>query len=237
MLTVNSLTGFGIGSNSVGGGGGGSRPPYELVHADSDDADEPSEYTFADVNFGEDFTGRVIVVVAYLFNTGDAVLDQIAVTIGGEVSVGGDNGYHSAGGTAGVGIWAAQPTGTSGTVIVEHSGAGDAQGCVIKVLSLSGVASTTAHDTDSEFGDVAGGSATLDIPEDGILIVGVAREKHDRAVTIGNATEIIDEAFGTLGRVVLAVNDSLPSESNRPVSWTATAGGTAASGFICKSYG
>jgi hypothetical protein len=169
MLTVNSLTGFGIGSNSVGGGGGGSRPPYELVHADSDDADEPSEYTFA--------------------------------------------------------------------VIVEHSGAGDAQGCVIKVLSLSGVASTTAHDTDSEFGDVAGGSATLDIPEDGILIVGVAREKHDRAVTIGNATEIIDEAFGVLGRVVLAVNDSLPSQSNRPVSWTATAGGAAGTGFICKSYG
>jgi hypothetical protein len=237
MLTVNSLTGFGIGSNSVGGGGGGSRPPYELVHADSDDADEASEYTFADVSFGEDFTGRVIVVIAYLYNAGDAVLDQTGVTIGGEAGAGSDTGYHDAGGTAGVGIWAAQPAGTSGTVIVTHSGSGDAQGCVIKVLSLSGMASATAHDSDSEFGNVAGGSGTLDIPENGILIVGVAREKHDRAVTIGNATEIIDEAFGTLGRVVLAVNDSLPSESNRPVSWTATAGGTAASGFICKSYG
>jgi hypothetical protein len=233
MLTVNNLTGFGAGISGVGGAG--SRPPYELVHQDSDTASEASQYSFADVNFGEDFTGRIIVVVAYLFSSGNDTLDQDTVTIGGENATGADNGYADADGAAGVGIWAATPAGTSGTVVIDHIGTGSAEGCVIKVLALSGVASETAHDTDSEFGNVDSGSASLDIPENGILITGVARARHDRSVTLTGATELFDEGFDSVGRVVLAIDDSLPSESGRSVTWSAT--GTEPSGFIVKSYG
>lgn len=213
-----------------------------LVSSYSDDATKDPTYTFTGCDFGAAFTGRVIVVVAHIHSTVDAILNQTAVSIGGLSATGDDTGesLSSLTGSAGVGIWAAKPSGTNGTVSVTYSNGGfpthPALGCSITILSLSGISSTTPTATVKASGNGSGlssYSSSINIPSGGVLVLGVTRESTS-ALTFTGASEVADATFDTSARRGVALTSGLSSQTGRSIGFSSS--GMAASGFMAAAF-
>lgn len=217
----------------------GGAPPATLIGTTEDTATRLGSYTFAGVDFGPDYSGRTIFVVANLWQGGQVQLDQSSATIGGQAATGDDSGEFGDSppdGTAGVGIWAAQPSGNSGTVVVNF-GPSSAQGCSISVVSVPNLSSITAHATYKVAGSGSGRasqSGTINIPTNGFLIMGLTRALSTSAVTFTGATEAVDAVFDTSSRKGVAFDEGLSLQANRPIGWSST--GVMVSGYIARSY-
>lgn len=217
------------------------RDPVVLVASAVDTVDRSGSYTFAGLNFGDDFTGRTIVAVAFLMSPNYVVLDQTSCTIGGVSADGNDAGVRddtTLVGACGCGIWAAKPSGTSGTVTVNFT-SGTATACQIYILALADVASTTATDTTpapeltSTAGIGSSKSTTVNVPSDGVLIMGMIRT-NTTALTLVGVTERIQETVSTNYRVAVGWDFRLSSETGRTVGYTS--GNNAIYGGFCCAF-
>lgn len=216
---------------------GGSRPAA-LIGTTEDTATRSGSYTFAGVDFGPDYSGRTIFVVANLWSSSETSLNQTSATIGGQAATGDDSGEFGDGppnGTAGVGIWAAQPIGASGTVVVNFT-AGSSAGCSISVVAVPNLSSITAHATYKVAGSGSGRASqagTINIPANGFLIMGLTRVSTS-ALTFTGATEAVDAVFDASARKGVAFDEGLSLQANRPIGWSSS--GTIVSGYIARSY-
>jgi hypothetical protein len=114
-------------TNLIGCGAGQSGTPFEVTNTDErDDEATGSSVTFTTVSFGDDDATRYVIVVAV---NSEGNLHSIT-----DIDIGSDTSAtqlafieHSAGsgptdGVANVAIYAGQPTGTSGSVVVTFAG-------------------------------------------------------------------------------------------------------------------
>lgn len=194
-----------------------------------------SSYTFANMAAGADYTGRRLIALIGIWSSTEARATTNSVTIGGLAAVGEAHGEFltGPGTTAGMGIYAAAPTGTTATVAVSLSVAVDA--CTVVLLSVAGLSTNAANSTLDVHGTGAGSSSasgTLNIPADGVLIVGEARS-NNAVITLGGVTKQNQYAVGS-GAMAVGFDNRLATQTGRTVSYSA--GSTAASALLAKSY-
>lgn len=218
-----------------------NKQAVKIVDQTFDSNSAASSYTFS-ASFGADYPGRTIIAVVLLHSTANAILNQTSVTIGGSSASGDDTGETTtSGGAAGCGIWAAQPSGTSGNIVVNYDNGGFgapyiANGCYVYVISVAGLASVSAHDTLKLNGGGSGGSSGggyIAIPANGILIAGLVREDGS-ALSWSGATERDDRSFDTTARVSVAFDNRLSVDSNRHMTWAST--GTSPYALFAASF-
>lgn len=218
------------------------RVPVELVASAVDTTNRSGSYTFAGLNFGEDFTGRTIIAVTFLMSgSGGQVLNQTSCTIGGVSAEGDDRGDSESAplvGSCGTGIWAAKPSGTSGTVTVNFA-TGTSTVCQIYILAVADAASATPFDITvnpelaSPDGGAASSSTTIDVPSDGVVVFSLIRVNTNNLALTG-VTERIQETVSTSFRVVVGWDSRLPSQTARTVGYTST--GNAIFGGMCATF-
>lgn len=213
--------------------------PVKLVASSVDTTDRSGSYTFAGLNFGDDFTGRTLVALVHLAAGGNVTLDQTPATIGGTTTSGGDAGDLGQGGTpvgaAGGGVWAAKPSGTSGSVVVNFSG-GSASACAVYLFAVTDVASATPH----AFSVGAGGSGgitsdptypasmngTLNVPSGGSAVIfgSATRANNTAAITLVGMTQAYDVTLDGSHRIAGGYAFRLPQETNRSVGLSTSTG-------------
>lgn len=219
--------------------GAGFSGLYDIqVVANLADAGGSSPHTFSGVNFGPDYTGRVLVACTCLRETGSAALNipTNGVTIGGVTATGDDNGNANASGPGiGAGIAAASGvSGTSGDVVVSWSGGGSTNAAGLILLSVPGI-SVSAFDTGAAASNQTGGtsvSCTLDIPNSGLLIAACAHTNTNDE-TLTGVTERASVVVGA-GRLAVGFDGGLSSQTGKSVSgsWTTSA----IYGLYARSY-
>lgn len=130
-------------------------------------------YTFNSVVFGAPAANRILIVAgAWRAPTGRIYQ---SVTIGGvtaTVAANSDHNGNTQNGHAFV-VYASVPTGATGTIVVQPSGATNT--CAIAVYRAVNLVSATPVDTDSQDGD-SGGSmvGSIDIPHRGFAVAAAA---------------------------------------------------------------
>lgn len=181
-------------------------------------------------SFGPEYTGRRIVLVTNLASGNDTPLTMTSVVVGGAPGSGNSNGSFASGVSAGTGIFLANPSGTSGTISFTTANAANAQ---TWVLSVAGI--TARHDWDiAAIVTNPGGSMSVDVPANGVLIAGYTRANtggHSyTGVTLRD--DILFQAGTTRGS--FAWTNRLNSQSGRPVTVSPT--GTNARGAMVASF-
>ncbi|MBB6465597.1 hypothetical protein HNQ96_001455 [Aminobacter lissarensis] len=127
------------------------RPDIALVDQAVDTTARAGSYTFSGLTFGDEFastfaTGasrtRTMVAMVHLVAGGNGTLNQTSCTIGGAAAGGGDNGDSgtSPTGGAGAGVWAAKPSGTSGSLTVNFT-SGTASACAVYLYAVADLTS------------------------------------------------------------------------------------------------
>lgn len=208
------------------------RLPVDLVASSVDTTDRSGSYTFAGLNFGDDFSNRTLVAVIALAcatNPPSNGLNQTSVTIGGTAATGGNTGDGAdtaTAGIAGAGIWSARPTGTSGTVVVNFS-PGTAHAATIYLFAVDGLASATATDTlglNSGAGTAgsASGSGNIDVAASGVLFAAVTRANNANTITLTGSTKQIEATFDSVHRIAIGYDYRMNSETNRTVGMSST---------------
>lgn len=211
------------------------RAPVQLVASAVDTVDRSGSYTFAGLNFGDDFSNRTLVVVAHLIATANNPINQTGCTIGGASASGDDAGDFGGSGTpvgaAGTGVWAAKPTGTSGSVVLSFSSS--AHAAAVYVYAVTDLASATP--SASSVGDGAAGgitsdpnypaspSGTINIPSatlGAVLIGGATRTNNTGAITLSGITQLYDVTLDGSHRIAGGFDFRLPQQTNRPVGFS-----------------
>lgn len=202
----------------------------ELVASAVDVVNRSGSYTFAGLNLGPDFPGRTLVAVIGLAHSNAlGSLNQTSVTIGGVSANGSDTGdgaTTATPGVAGCGIWAAQPGGTTGSVVVNFTSA-TAEACQLYLFSIPGLASATPTATlglNSGAGDPgsASGSGSINIASDGVLITGVVRANNANGITLTGSTERADAAFDTVHRMAVGSDFHMSTQAGRTVGMSSS---------------
>lgn len=204
---------------------GQGRIPVDLVASSVDTTDRSGSYTFAGLNFGEDFSNRTLVACIGLFATADTSLNQTSVTIGGSAGAGddsGDGGPQGAGGAAGAGIWAAKPSGTTGSVIVNFT-AGTAQACSLRLYAVADLASATPFaqtgvTSDPDF--PTGETTTLNISAGGVLFAVTSRANNTGNVTLVGVTERDQVTVESAHRFAVGYDYRMSAETGRTVGFS-----------------
>ena len=211
-----------------------SPPKIELVAQAVDNTDRSGSYTFAGLSFGQEFTNRAIIVAAMLANSASAVVNQSGATIGGVGASGNDSGDAGTSPTGGAscGVWAARPSGTSGSVSVSFGAI--SQACAVFVFAAE-VASTTrfaesigggatgAITSDPNF--PASASGTINIPHDGVLIGGIARANTTAPITLTGFHSQREMALDTGHRIAVGWKWNMLPQTAYPIGFTTSAGG------------
>ncbi|MBB6356948.1 hypothetical protein ACFFTN_21035 [Aminobacter aganoensis] len=206
----------------------------DLVAQATDTTDRSGSYTFAGLDFGAEFTNRAIIVAALLVNAANAVVNQSAATIGGVAANGQDSGDAGGPGVGGAscGVWAARPSGTSGSVSISFGAT--AQACAVFVFA-TGVASV-ARFAESVGSGGGGGitsdpnfpasdSGTINIPHDGVLIGGVARANTTAPITLTGFHSQREMALDTGHRIAVGWKWNMQAQTAYPIGYTTSAGG------------
>lgn len=199
------------------------------------DAGGSSPHTFSGLNFGLDFSDRVLIACTCLRGANNSAMNISTITIGGVSATGLDHGEFITGvGAIGAGVWSsAVPTGTSGNVVVSWSGqSANASGLIL--LSVSGI-SQTPFFQGGQTGSGSGGtssSASFNIPSNGVMVVASAHTNTNATSFSGLTTR----TSLTVGSSLLAVGFdnrlSAVSGSTISASWS----GSAARGYAGQSY-
>ena len=108
-----------------GASGGGGATTLTYLDFDSRDNVNASSITFSGMAFGADDANRTVLIVVHAFDNSYSV--PSSVTIGG-VSATVLVSYEGGGSRAYASIWAAQPSGTSGAVVINGNGSIDSYG-------------------------------------------------------------------------------------------------------------
>ncbi|WP_395449392.1 hypothetical protein ACHMW7_05830 [Aminobacter sp. UC22_36] len=209
-------------------------PKIDLVAQAVDTTDRSGSYTVSGLNFGAEFSNRAIIVAAMLVNSANSVVNQSGATIGGVAASGNDSGDAGTSPTGGAscGVWAARPSGTSGSVSVSFGAT--SQACAVFVFAAE-IASTTRF-AESVGSGGAGGitsdpnfpasdSGTINIPQDGVLIGGVARANTTAPITLTGFHSQREMALDTGHRIAVGWKWYMPAQTAYPIGFTTSAGG------------
>lgn len=219
------------------------RDPVTLVASSVDTTDRSGSYTFSGLNFGDDFTGRLLVAVIALTSTNNVQqLNQTSVTIGGSSATGDDSGDAASidtTGCCGMGVWSAQPSGTSGSVVVNFT-SGTSQVCSIHLFALAGLSSATPFAQGgftSGVGEtgISSGSSTLNVPAGGIIVGGVVRGNNTNSITLSGITKVYETNIDTVHRIAVGYDSRLAAETGRSFGFSST--GRTAAGMRVHSFG
>lgn len=174
-----------------------------------------SPATFTDAAIGSAAADRLVVVTALGHNVGGSNRTITSVTIGGNAATVHEQ-IQSVGLSAGVASLVVT-TGTTATIVVTWSGA--LTDTRIVVYTITGLTSTTPHDT----GDAAGDTMALDIPAGGVAI-GIAGEKNGTLgdITWTGLTEDTEVTSGSC-RIGTASQTGMSLETARTISATSSA--------------
>jgi hypothetical protein len=151
-------------------------------------ANNDAAYTFTDQALGAAAPDRYVVIAVVLRDAG-GLPEASTVTVQGisateAVGVTFNNtteAYYAS-------LWiAAVPTGTTGTVVV--TGNATMTDCAISLYRVTGIASPTPSDTDTDSGDKSLFSMDLDVQSRGIAIGVAIHETHLTAATWTGLTE------------------------------------------------
>lgn len=177
---------------------------YSFLQATNDTSDLTT-YTFSSQNLGTASSDRHIIVVVESRKAGAATTIS-SITIGGITAdiVLQQSNSDSNSNIAGIAI-ANVPTGTTGDIVITF-GAGMVR-CAIQVYSATGLASSTAYDTD--FSTASDPVGSLDIPAGGFAIAGGVSNSASSA-TWTNLTEDHDNTLESFVTVTSA-SDSFVS--------------------------
>lgn len=175
-------------------------------------------HTFAGVNFGTAFAGRILVACICLEDNSESVLDQVSATIAGGAATGADNGQALSGGPAlGAGIWfRANTSDTSGSVAIDWDGdAADTAYLIMLSMKASALHDTVGASQGSSPGTSLG--HTIDIPSDGVLITAAAHYNTNNT-TLTGVTEQTEVTVGGAVRFTVGFNNHMGSQTGRSVS-------------------
>ena len=193
-----------------GGGAGGPADPLVLTYLDYGEATSGREHT--GMSFGAASAGRYLVAVGHVRQTSGS--DQSSVTIGGVSAT----IVVQSGGSLNRSFIAIAlvPTGTSGTV----SWSGSAQASAVELYSLTGLQSTTPHDTATDSSTSNDDVQTLDlnVPEGGAVMAGGASSSNDDMTWTGLSEDRESGNIESGFHVGSASLDDLSAETPRSVS-------------------
>jgi hypothetical protein len=201
MLQVNNLIGFGA---------GGAAGPLVLTYLDYSEKTSGTSHT--GMSFGAASAGRYLVAVGHVRQSSGS--DQSSVTIGGVSAT----IVIQSGGSINRSFIAIAlvPTGTSGTV----AWSGSAQASAVNLYSLTGLQSTTPHDTATDNSTSNADEQTLDlnVPEGGAVVSGGASSSNDSMTWNGLSQDQESGNIESGFHVGSASLDDLSAETPRSVS-------------------
>ncbi|CAN7564468.1 hypothetical protein [Aminobacter sp. LjRoot7] len=215
------------------------RPVVHLVAQATDLTNRAGSYTFAGLGFGDDFTNRTLVAIVHMAATSEQVLNQTSCTIGGVAASGADSGDadNSPAGAAATGIWAAKPSGTSGSVVINFT-SGTATAAAIYLYAVTDVASAGPFAYSAGSGGAGGitsdptfpasPTGTINIPNDAVhgavLIGGATRANNTGAITLNGITQAYDVTLDGVHRIAGGFDFRLPQQTNRPIGFSTGSG-------------
>lgn len=227
MLSVTQLVGFAVKAPP---------PPPSLTFLQvSEDTADLTNYSFAGVNFGAaDATRRIVCAVHFGDNVNARTISS--ATIGG---VSATIHVNLSATLSAVGIISALvPTGTSGTVAVNFSGAVDR--CAIATYRAADETSSSPHATASDT-SVSSGllTTTINIPANGWVIAAAGRSSAAATFTATGFTEQYDSAFSDAGGVMRhgGFASGLPAQTGRTISSQSTETGAQNGNLAVISWG
>jgi hypothetical protein len=196
-----------------------------------------TSHSFAGVNFGTDFTGRVIFVVVAALTKASADTSGWSLsggTIGGQADAGPGGMVWFQGGSGstvftGSASMRAQPSGTSGTISFNTA---TQTRCICTVLSIANC-HLTSTDSGSAGVSSTGGSTSLNVPTNGILISGAVKNNTN---TIGYSGITLRGQQSPLAgyQIAWGWDNRLSLQSGLAVSFSST--GSAACAFGVSSH-
>lgn len=185
----------------------------------------------AGVSFGAAGTSRWVVVLAWHHSTSNDPGQTPTCTIGGgsATRIAAQSTGDGSGNAVGVAMFVAQPSGTSGTVAVSWGGLST----TIVALRVVNYNCASAHSSDGS--GSASGSASINIPNKGVLIGAVGREDEGTGITWTNLTEKADESAGG-SRRSWGWDSLMSTQSGRSVSYSPHSGSQGANAFVVASF-
>jgi hypothetical protein len=139
-----------------------------------------SSKSWTGVSFGAAEANRYIIVIVQSDGTGNA--SHTSVTIGGVAAT--QVVQQAANTTQPISIWIAQPSGTSGTIVTNYSGA--QLGSSIMVYRMTNPSSATPYHTAGASGVSGVVTMNLNVPSGGVGIAGVS--EHSTSPVPGTKT-------------------------------------------------
>ncbi|MDR7221687.1 hypothetical protein [Aminobacter aminovorans] len=214
------------------------RPVIHLVAQATDTTDRTGSYTFSGLNFGDDFSNRTMVAMVHLVAGSNGPLNQTGCTIGGVSAGGGDSGDSgtSPTGSAGAGIWAAKPSGTSGNLTVNFTSS-TANACAVYLYAVADLTSATPFASSVGPGGAGGITSdptypasmngTLNVPSaayGGVIFGAASRANNTSAITLVGMTQQYDTTLDGSHRIAGGYAFRLPQETNRTIGLSTGAG-------------
>lgn len=192
--------------------------------------------TFSNVNFGPEYSGRILIACVGLWSSLNKVLNQSTCTIGGTATSGDDSGENlGSGPSVSGGVWAAEKSlTTSGDVIINWTGGSASTGGLI-LLSAPGTmfahAATGGWNGGGSGG--TGGTQTLNIPANGLLIAAMMHANTNNT-TLTGVTERAEITIASSARLCVGFDNrkSVQTGDSVGASWS----GSTAWGGEARSY-
>lgn len=210
--------------------GGGSptapAPAITVTNTDERTSTTVPNPSFATVAFGTDTPERHVVVGLTTLRTGtSATAKPSAVTIGGVAATKIAEIREPFNGTLGgwLQFWAAQPSGTSGTVVITVA---DNNRHNICVWSVENMQSLTPVDTNND--DWNGTSNTMSAPVDSVaggLVLAGFQQRGTAVPTTGGITEASNTSAGTTDRAAFGHKTTAGAETVTPTFSVTSASG------------
>ncbi len=199
-----------------------------------------TSHSFPSVNFGANYSGRLIFVIVFAVSKQSADTSGWTITSG---SIGGQSDLgpggmvwrqNGSGSTVmvGNGTILAQPTGTSGTISFST---GAQTRCVCVVLSIASGA-TTATDFDSANANSTGAAVSLDIPANGILISAAAKADTN-SIGFSGVTKRAETSPIAGYQIAWGWDNRLSAETGRSVTFGSTGTSSCVIGAVSRVQG
>lgn len=197
-----------------------------------------SLYSFTG-NFGIDYPGRTIFVVAGFYHTGLLDMRPVALSIGGTIVSNTPSGGNSTPTDSGAGTFGAggslafvsgqlSPSGTSGGVAVSLGSAADAGAFYIFSISNAALGSTASGNSIGS----TGMTLPVNVPNNGIVF-GVSGKTNPNTTAMTGVTKVVDQAIGG-GNISVGWFNRLAAV-NQPVGFSSA--GVADCLLLVRSFG
>jgi hypothetical protein len=194
-----------------------------------------SAYTFSSQNIGADSAGRVVVVGVSPFNTTAGTITS--VTIGGvsatEISV----GSSSAGAIENCGIFAAEVTGTTATIVVNTSASRLCCGIAVWTLSnATGYSTETFQEADANTAASITNTFSNVTEGDAIIVMGRIRAANVGTYTLSGVTEDMERVVESATSGQFGGSTSITSDQTNYDVTIATSGSSPATNYAIARF-